>query len=136
MRILLIVIGFMSLGTSCSKTDNCSTNLLIVNNIEAEYSDGINIRSVEIDEDCINFELSSGGCDNDHEIDLITSGDYTSSGNIGITLAFRDNNPQTCKALFYKNYNYNLSVIDDIMGNHNQAILYFKGNDISLVYNK
>lgn len=136
MRVLLIIVGFILLTISCVKTDDCSKDILIVDNIETESSGGINIRSLEIDEECIYFELSIGGCDNNHEVDLITSGNYEGTDNIVITLAFRDNDPQTCKALFYKNYSYNLSVIDDIMDNNNEVVIYFKGSDQSIVYTK
>ena len=139
MRYLIIVIVALGFLHSCEKSTENDPNpncpeLILNDSIPDSLLVGINIISLEIVDDCINFEIGFSGCDANHIVDLIMIEKFQDNGMLKFKLGFRDNNPQLCLAYFTENYSYDLSVIEQEMGDNTSAELIFINSEKTIVF--
>ena len=89
--------------------------------IESDQSIFINTPSIE--DNCLTVVLGYSGCNDGHEMDLITSGDVAESLPVQVFLKFRDNNPQDCEAFFTQSYSFDLAPLKDALDSEESARL-------------
>jgi len=115
MRVFFSFCFLLTLGISCQNNDglpDSCRNFLI----EPEITDKITnaharIVEHEVIDDCLKVTLTVGGCDDAHDIDLITTGEINESFPVQIPFYFRDNDPQLCQAIFTLEREFDLSRI-------------------------
>jgi hypothetical protein len=86
---------------------------------------GLFIDSPTIDGNCLTVMLGYSGCNDGHEMSLITSGDIAESYPVQISFKFLDHNPQACQAFFTQEYQFDLSRLSEILTDEDRARLIF-----------
>ncbi len=131
-----LVLLFLALA-SCAKSDepsNCPSIIInseISNDTTETY---INIDTIKVVDHCLVLTLGYSGCDENHDIDVLTTGILAESSPPQLVMVIRDNTQQFCLAYFTKEYSYDLDKIDDIIKDDPSVWLKFK--DKKFLYKK
>ena len=86
-----------------------------------------NLIEYSLDENCLMVTLSVGGCDGNHDIDMVTDGAIAESDPPQITFDFRDNTPQSCYALFQLERSFDLTKISELI--EGDIVVRFRENE-------
>ena len=136
-KMILVLIGITII--SCSNDDNnlnsnnCDFETLISADLyENSPFDQLTIQNIEINEDCLKIDFSSGGCDgNTWELKLIDKGDIAESLPAQRILRLSLKNEELCEKLIFKELTFDISNLqiegDEILLNiegFNDKILY------------
>ncbi|MDF1697450.1 MAG: hypothetical protein P1U56_16525 [Saprospiraceae bacterium] len=136
MRVFICLLFFTLF--SCSSSDPLADNSCVGLEIDASKFDspnnfGINLIEYVLDESCLHVSLGVSGCDDDHEIDLITNGVLFSSDPLSfLVFDFYDHSPQLCEAYFTLEREFDLSKIRTIT--NKDVSVQFRNSTISIVF--
>ena len=133
MEKIWLLILMIPIFIACSDDNNngdtsCGTPLVIDGDRYQDITQPFNaffIISSNIDDDCLTLTIGFSGCDDNHEIDLVTDGAVAESFPVQIFFKLDDLNPQLCEAYFEKEYQYDLDELDQLLGNEPKARLIF-----------
>lgn len=112
---------------------NCDT-IVVINeqDFNNANSDLITINSYEVEDDCLNINFSSGGCDGSSwKLTLVSSGKVLYSNPPQMHLRFNFENSELCEAYITKEKSFDLSVLEFGGG---QVILHIENIDQSILY--
>lgn len=94
------------------------------------------ITQLEIVDHCIEIQLVGyESCDED-EMHIVTNGGLTKSYPPQLSFSFKYDIPTDCLQHFERTYSFDLSKVDDILGNEESVILTFMKSDQSILYIK
>ena len=107
--------------TECGKAIIINkTQFMSIDTIKAVYIDSFTLNG-----NCLSLVIGYSGCNNGHEMDLITTNEVAESLPVQVTLKIRDNDPQECEAFFIQKYTFDLSPLAMILSSEAQARLLF-----------
>ncbi len=130
----IICYGIMVLSLcSCSKENEqgmdseCGRIMLIDEGAynDVTYPSALFLDSLLLDGDCLSMTIGYSGCNDGHDMDLITDGSVAESFPVQIYFKIRDNNPQLCEAFFTEKYYFDLSPMRDHLQNEPMARIIF-----------
>ena len=119
-----------------STENNCRDILISESKFQEIDYNQASILEYEIIDDCLKVKLGVGGCDEDHEIDLITDGGINESLPPQITFVFKDNDLQPCNAYFQIDREFDLTPIRTSLGLDEDVYLTFQLSDDKILYKK
>ena len=70
---------------------------------------------------CLKVKLGVSGCDDAHDIELVSDGAVAPSDPAWVLFDFYDNNPQLCEAYFIIDNEYDLSPIKEKYGDESRG---------------
>lgn len=94
----------------------------------------LNILNLSIEGECLNINIGFSGCDDDHDISLVTDGAVAESFPVQIFFKLSDANPQACTAYFEKEYSYDLEDLEDLVTTEPKARLVFVGRTDEILW--
>jgi hypothetical protein len=138
---LLYTLSLLIFVFSCSK-DNETNNPecgkpIIIDKSQYMNIDAINaayIDSLSIEGNCLTAIIGYSGCNDGHDMDLITAGEVAESFPVMIALKFRDNEPQACQAFFIQKYTFDLNPLLEIIPSEGKARLFFLQDNSEILW--
>ena len=131
---LLVCFSF----TSCKKDNNtisCDKQVVIsADEYHSAPNDQLTINSMEINENCLKINFSSGGCSGDTwEVELIADETILLSNPPQMNLRLSLRNEELCEAYITKEITFNISKLQ-VEGNKNLLNITNSGNQILYEY--
>ena len=134
-----LTIVAIAIFNGCSNSENSSDcgDLLIID--QNKYDDISNESTIFVDSptlmgECLTVTLGYSGCNNGHDIKLITNGFVAESYPVQVFFKFDDLNPQACLAFFTEEFEFDLSPLKDILGTEDKARLIFVQDDKEVLW--
>lgn len=126
---------FLALFYSCSDKDSdlresCIPVLFDADKYNSSQNFGIDLIDYRLDELCLKVELGVSGCDDAHVIQLISNGAVAPSDPTVVYFDFYDENPQSCKAYFTIEKEYDMTPIKEKYAE--DIIVLFRSNEGSI----
>ena len=127
---------FLFLCISCSKTnsdinDSCVSVRFDESKFYSTQNYGIGLVELSLDANCLKVKLGISGCDDLHNIDMVSDGVLATSDPASLIFDFYDNNPQLCEAYFVVDREYDMA---PILNTYNEDILVmFRNNSGSIL---
>jgi hypothetical protein len=137
MRVFLCLFVFLAFSCSDSDpdfTDTCIPVVFEINKFNSAPNYGANLTELSIDGSCLTVKLGVSGCDDDHELEMVSDGAFAKSFPPQVTFDFYAPNPQLCEAYFLIEKQYDLSPLDEF--GEEDIIINFRNNDNSITYSQ
>lgn len=129
---------FLSLfiaSCDCSEdpqTDECKDIIISQSQFNNLDPNQASVSSLSIEDDCLTVMLGVGGCDTNHDIDMISDGSIAESFPPQITFDFKDLDLQACNAFFQIERQFDLSEIGSVQDG--DIWINFRNSDIRILY--
>lgn len=91
--------------------------------------------TASIDGTCLTISVGVSGCDDMHDIDMITDGGLAESLPVQMTFILRDNDPQLCLAFFTIERQFDLEPLHEVT-NEDQIWINFANSDTRVLYSR
>ena len=142
-RNLLHIILLLILFVGCTDdnredTSECGTFIIIdesdykkIDNTSAIFMD-----SMTIEGNCLSMLLGYSGCNNGHDMDMVTDGFVLESYPVQIHFKIRDNLPQDCEAYFTETYSFDLSPLSDFLQTEDKARIIFQDQQKEILWER
>ena len=133
MRVFFCLLLSLLISCSDSMDDTCVS--IIIDQSIYNDSDFLQAHLIDysLEEHCLTVTLSVGGCDADHDIEMVTDGAIAESNPPQITFDFLDKTPQTCYALVQLERSFDLTKISYLI--EGDIVVRFRENeDLNFVY--
>jgi hypothetical protein len=124
---------------SCGKEDareGCEDEIKIDTQNYASIVFSGDIISMSISEDCLAINIGFSGCDDNHEISMVTDGAVAESFPVQVHFKLSDANPQACLAYFTKEYHYDLNQLNSMLTSEPKARLIFSDHGKEILWER
>lgn len=138
---ILISLLVLSIG-ACSNDDpvneNCPDRIIVS---ESKYQsinndNAVLIQEMSIEDDCLKMKVGFSGCDDGHTIEMVTDGAVAESFPVQVYFKLSDENPQACQAFFVKELSFDLSQLDQVVGDEPKARLVFRDQQQEILWDR